>query len=120
MFFRNNEEIKIYITGGSQGAEYINQTVPLIFKNLPYELKIRHQCGKDKLEKVKDLYKSNEINAEVNEFYKNPNSSKQKILFQSIIAFVSMFYLYYSAEIIPETSFIVPFLKDLVIPIFSL
>ena len=43
-------------------------------------------------------------------------SSKQKILFQSIIAFVSMFYLYYSAEIIPETSFIVPFLKDLVIP----
>tara|TARA_B100001094_G_scaffold329802_1_gene393407 strand:- start:23 stop:1081 length:1059 start_codon:yes stop_codon:yes gene_type:complete len=70
---KDNEEIKIYITGGSQGAEYINQTVPLIFKNLPYELKIRHQCGKDKLEKVKDLYKSNEINAEVNEFYKNPN-----------------------------------------------
>tara|TARA_B100001250_G_scaffold414384_1_gene452410 strand:+ start:2691 stop:3776 length:1086 start_codon:yes stop_codon:yes gene_type:complete len=43
-------------------------------------------------------------------------SSKQKIVFQSIIALISMSYLYYSAEIIPETSFIVPFFKDLIIP----
>ena len=43
-------------------------------------------------------------------------SSKQKIAFQSIIALISMSYLYYSAEIIPETSFIVPFFKDLIIP----
>ena len=46
----------------------------------------------------------------------NGLSSKQKILFQSVIALISMSYLYYSAEIIPETSFIVPFFKDLIIP----
>ena len=43
-------------------------------------------------------------------------TSIQKIIFQSLIAFVSMGYLYYSAEIIPETAFIVPFFKDLIIP----
>ena len=43
-------------------------------------------------------------------------ASKQKILFQSLVALMAMTYLYYSAEIIPETSFIVPFFKDLIIP----
>ena len=51
---------------------------------------------------------------------KNKNSDglsfKQKILFQSLVALVAMSYLYYSAEIIPETSFIVPFFKDLIVP----
>tara|TARA_B100001057_G_scaffold239976_1_gene240270 strand:+ start:39055 stop:40140 length:1086 start_codon:yes stop_codon:yes gene_type:complete len=46
-------------------------------------------------------------------------NSKQKIIFQSIIAFLSLFYLYNSAEIIPEISFIVPFFKDLIIPMSS-
>ena len=36
-------------------------------------------------------------------------SSIQKIAFQSIIALISMSYLYYSAEIIPETSFTVSY-----------
>jgi len=43
-------------------------------------------------------------------------TSIQKIIFQSIVALVSMTYLYYSAEIMPETSFIVPFFKDLILP----
>ena len=43
-------------------------------------------------------------------------SSKQKIFFQSVISLIALIYLYYSAEIIPETSFIVPFFKDLIIP----
>ena len=43
-------------------------------------------------------------------------SSIQKILFQSFIAFLAVAYLYYSAEIIPETSFIVPFFKDAILP----
>ena len=43
-------------------------------------------------------------------------TSIQKIISQTIIAFISMFYLYYSAEITPEISFIVPFFKDFVIP----
>ena len=69
----NDKEIRIYITGGSQGAEYINKRVPLIFKDLPYDLKIKHQCGKDNLTKVKELYELNNIKVEVNEFYKYPN-----------------------------------------------
>ena len=51
---------------------------------------------------------------------KNKNSDglsfKQKIFFQSLVALLAMSYLYYSAEIIPETSFIVPFFKDLIVP----
>ena len=43
-------------------------------------------------------------------------SSKQKIIFQSVVALLAMSYLYFSAEIIPETSFIVPFFKNLIIP----
>ena len=43
-------------------------------------------------------------------------SFKQKIFFQSLVALLAMSYLYYSAEIIPETSFIVPFFKDLIVP----
>jgi phospho-N-acetylmuramoyl-pentapeptide-transferase len=38
-------------------------------------------------------------------------SSKQKILFQVLFSFLTMFYLFYSAETPPETSFIVPFLS---------
>ena len=51
---------------------------------------------------------------------KNKNSDglsfKQKIFFQSLVALLAMSYLYYSAEMIPETSFIVPFFKDLIMP----
>ena len=43
-------------------------------------------------------------------------SSKQKIFFQSVISLIALIYLYYSAETIPEISFIVPFFKDLIIP----
>ncbi len=43
-------------------------------------------------------------------------SSIQKILFQSLIAFLAVTYLYYSAEIPQETSFIVPFFKDAILP----
>ena len=43
-------------------------------------------------------------------------SFKQKIFFQSLVALLAMSYLYYSAEIIPETSFVVPFFKNLIVP----
>lgn len=68
----NKSVIKIYITGGSQGAEYINKEVPRIFKNLPYDIKIIHQCGKDNFQEVNNLYSLNRVNAEISEFYQNP------------------------------------------------
>ena len=43
-------------------------------------------------------------------------SSKQKLLLQMLVSFVTMYYLFYSAEVIAEKSFIVPFFKDLIIP----
>ena len=43
-------------------------------------------------------------------------SGKQKILFQTIIATISVSYLYFSAEQVAEISFITPFVKDLIIP----
>ena len=43
-------------------------------------------------------------------------SSKQKIILQTAFSFISVTYLFYSAETAPETSFIVPFFKDLLIP----
>jgi phospho-N-acetylmuramoyl-pentapeptide-transferase len=43
-------------------------------------------------------------------------SSKQKILLQILFSFFTMSYLFYSAETPPETAFIVPFFKDLIIP----
>ena len=43
-------------------------------------------------------------------------SSKQKLLLQMLVSFITMYYLFYSAEVIAEKSFIVPFFKDLIIP----
>ena len=42
-------------------------------------------------------------------------SSKQKIILQSLFALIATTFLYYSAETSPETAFIVPFYKDLLI-----
>ena len=42
-------------------------------------------------------------------------SSKQKIILQILFAFIASAYLYFSAETSPETAFIVPFYKDLLI-----
>ncbi|MDG1721362.1 MAG: phospho-N-acetylmuramoyl-pentapeptide-transferase [SAR86 cluster bacterium] len=42
-------------------------------------------------------------------------SSKQKIILQSFFAFIATTFLYFSAETSPETAFIVPFYKDLLI-----
>ena len=47
-------------------------------------------------------------------------SSKQKIILQITFSFISVAYLFYSAEAAPETSFIVPFFKDLLIPMSPL
>ena len=43
-------------------------------------------------------------------------SSKQKLLLQMLVSFITMYYLFYSAEVIVEKSFVVPFFKDLIIP----
>ena len=65
-------EIRIYITGGSQGSEYINKYVPKIFNDFSNKIKIKHQCGKNNLHEVSDIYLTEDIDAEISEFYQNP------------------------------------------------
>ena len=65
-------KIKVYITGGSQGSKYINFNIPPALEPFSEYLLIKHQCGPDNLEKVKSEYESKNIEAEVVEFFNNP------------------------------------------------
>ncbi len=72
-FDRTDNEIRIYVTGGSQGAQYLNEELPRVFKKLSCFIKIKHQCGKNNLNKVNNLYKKQGIDAETCEFYNDPS-----------------------------------------------
>ncbi|MDG1721365.1 MAG: UDP-N-acetylglucosamine--N-acetylmuramyl-(pentapeptide) pyrophosphoryl-undecaprenol N-acetylglucosamine transferase [SAR86 cluster bacterium] len=67
-----DENIHIYITGGSQGAKYLNENLPKILKDISHPIFIKHQCGSGKKEEVVRLYEGFE-NVEVEEFFDNPN-----------------------------------------------
>ena len=67
------EKVKIYITGGSQGSEFINTNIPKIFNTLKINVDIKHQCGRNNIDEVSNLYKQEKVEAEILEFYKNPN-----------------------------------------------
>ena len=69
-----DKKIKIYITGGSQGANYINENIPVALKSFPSNIEIKHQCGINHLRKVKTYYDSMNIHVEVSEFYDNPEN----------------------------------------------
>ena len=66
------DKIKVYVTGGSQGSKYINLNMPHALEPLSEYLLIKHQCGLDNLEQVKSEYESRNIEAEVLEFFNNP------------------------------------------------
>ena len=67
----NNESINIYITGGSQGADYINKNIPKALKGFS-NINIKHQSGRNNSNKVREIYLHNNIDAEVLDFYSNP------------------------------------------------
>ena len=67
----NNESINIYITGGSQGADYINKNIPKALKGFS-NINIKHQSGRNNSDEVKETYLHNNIDAEVLDFYSNP------------------------------------------------
>ena len=68
----DQNEIRIYVTGGSQGASFINQEIPMVFKELSCNLKIKHQSGENYFDEVRSLYSTENIQAEVYKFYDNP------------------------------------------------
>tara|TARA_B100000003_G_C10795964_1_gene316858 strand:- start:8 stop:772 length:765 start_codon:yes stop_codon:yes gene_type:complete len=67
----DNENVNIYITGGSQGADYINENLPKALSKLT-NINVKHQCGKNNITKVRELYKKYGLSAEIYDFYKNP------------------------------------------------
>ena len=67
-----DENIHIYITGGSQGAKYLNDNLPEVLKDIKHPVFIKHQCGSGKKEEVVKLYEGFE-NVEVEEFFDKPN-----------------------------------------------
>jgi UDP-N-acetylglucosamine--N-acetylmuramyl-(pentapeptide) pyrophosphoryl-undecaprenol N-acetylglucosamine transferase len=67
----NNESINIYITGGSQGSDYINENIPKALKGFS-NINIKHQSGRNNSNKVEETYVQNNIDAEVLDFYSNP------------------------------------------------
>lgn len=69
---QQHQPIRVYVTGGSQGSEFINQNVPIALNALNIPLEVRHQSGNGKSEGVKELYSSN-ISVEVEEFYDSPH-----------------------------------------------
>ena len=61
--------IRILVMGGSQGAQILNRTLPVVMGQLGDGYDIHHQAGKNNLIEVQRLYLENEVpNYKVNEF----------------------------------------------------
>ena len=62
--------MRILIIGGSLGAKALNETVPKAIAQLPdsMSVEVRHQSGRNHLTDTCDVYKQNNVNAEVIEF----------------------------------------------------
>ena len=58
----------ILIFGGSQGAMYFNENIPICLSQLPFELKIKHICGLNNKLFLEKCYKHLKIDHEVIEF----------------------------------------------------
>ena len=67
----DSDGVNIYITGGSQGANYINENLPNVLSKFT-DINVKHQCGKNNISKVQGLYKKNGLTAEIHDFYENP------------------------------------------------
>jgi len=65
---RDNSRIKLLIIGGSQGAQILNEIVPLAVVNLT-ALQIKHQTGTAMQEQVAEHYRQLGIDAEVDAFF---------------------------------------------------
>ena len=69
------KEIRILVTGGSQGAKILSQNIPLALAQLPMSfrinLKVEQQTRKEQLEEARAVYKAAEIDAEVEPFFTN-------------------------------------------------
>ena len=69
----------IYITGGSQGANYLNDVIPKALNKVNHRLRVVHQAGKGSSELVINTYLKNKFDLlVVKDFFDNPFAEIQK------------------------------------------
>ena len=66
-----SDALKIYVTGGSLGAEFINKNIPIALSSLNIPIIIQHQSGLNKLDGIKSLY-TGRTSSDIREFYETP------------------------------------------------
>jgi len=69
-FRERSGPIRLLVLGGSQGALALNKLVPEAIAHLPVERRpeIRHQCGKRTADLAREVYRANDVDAEIIEF----------------------------------------------------
>ncbi|MFH4354890.1 MAG: undecaprenyldiphospho-muramoylpentapeptide beta-N-acetylglucosaminyltransferase [Neisseriaceae bacterium] len=69
-FSKRSGRLKLFVVGGSLGAQIFNEKIPEILALVPEEKRplVRHQCGRGNALKVKERYKNLNIEVEVLEF----------------------------------------------------
>jgi len=62
--------VRVLITGGSQGAQILNQTVPAALKLLPASvaIEVRHQAGAKRVDEAREAYAAAGVEADINPF----------------------------------------------------
>jgi UDP-N-acetylglucosamine--N-acetylmuramyl-(pentapeptide) pyrophosphoryl-undecaprenol N-acetylglucosamine transferase len=66
-----SDVLKIYVTGGSLGSEFINKNIPIALSSLNIPIIIQHQSGLNKLDGVQSLY-TGKTSSDIQEFYETP------------------------------------------------
>jgi UDP-N-acetylglucosamine--N-acetylmuramyl-(pentapeptide) pyrophosphoryl-undecaprenol N-acetylglucosamine transferase len=65
--------IRVLVTGGSQGAKILNETIPAAFGLLSNDsgFEIRHQAGAKRVDEAREAYVSAGVNADIQPFIKD-------------------------------------------------
>ena len=65
--------VRVLVTGGSQGAQVLNQVVPEAFRKLApaYAVEIRHQAGEKRVDEASEAYAKAGVDADVKPFIKD-------------------------------------------------